>query len=200
DAVLATDGPIAAEVKQMTPMLEQLGLAWSGLGSFLETRNELFEIDTRFGQVGEDGIFTALDAAGVLTHHVEGVDDIRGAMDHPPGVPRAQVRGRLVRELSGHGWRYSCRWGAIWDSEGGRCVDLRDPVAASADWLEGPTGQAVVPGDFPDNPRARPNRPGWHWWRHLGSGRPDPVDLNEAALARRRAGQLDEAERLLRQA
>ena len=33
-------------------------------------KKELFEIDTRFGQLGGGGLFARLDEAGVLTHHI----------------------------------------------------------------------------------------------------------------------------------
>src|SRR5262249_58280601 len=54
-------------------------------------------------------------------------------------------------------------------------------------------------GEFWEEPVPFP-RPGWHWRRRVRSDRPDPLELNEAALECRRAGEFDEAERLLRQA
>ena len=210
EIVLARDGPIAAEVRAMTVTLERTGLTWSGLRPFLEARAELFEIDTRFGQVGEEGIFAALDAAGVLTHHVEGVEGIRQAMDCPPRVPRAQVRGQLVRELTGQGHRYCCAWNGVWDTEGRRCVDLRDPFAATPEWKKWRADGPLLPGEFWEEPvelweePVQLPRPVWQWRRPVRSDRPapldpaDPLDLNEAALMCRRGGQLTEAERLLR--
>jgi hypothetical protein len=69
----------------------------------------------RFGQLGEAGICTRLDSAGVLTHRVAGIDDIEYAMDNPPLVGRACLRGRYVRELSGAGERYACDWHRLCD-------------------------------------------------------------------------------------
>ena len=37
----------------------------------VELKRELLEIDARFGQLGEEGIFAQLDRAGVLDHHLE---------------------------------------------------------------------------------------------------------------------------------
>ena len=58
---------------------------------FLSCRTRLFEIDTRFGQLGLKGIFETLDAAGVLNHRVNGVDNIEHAMIEPPASGRANV-------------------------------------------------------------------------------------------------------------
>src|SRR5262249_22038066 len=184
---------------EMTATLEGMGLGWSGLRPFLETRNELFEIDMRFGQLGEEGIFAALDAAGVLTHHVDGVEDIRQGVEQPPRGPGATVRCPLVRERSGQGHRYCCGWDGVWDGEGRRCVDLRDPFAAAPEWKEWPVDRPLLPGAFWEEPVPFP-RPGWHWRRRVRSDTPDPLELNEAALECRRVGEFDEAERLLRQA
>jgi hypothetical protein len=134
DVILDEHGPVADEVRRLTPYAQAHGLQWNHLETFIQLRQELFEIDTRFGQLGDEGIFTALDGAGVLTHHVAGVAAIAQAMEHPPAVGRAHLRGRRVRELTGNDERYVCDWHGLWDHRGGRRLDLQDPFDASVEW------------------------------------------------------------------
>jgi proteasome accessory factor A len=134
DQVLGARSPVAEEVARLTPYVLDHGLSWNGLGLFLRVRQELFEIDTRFGQLGDGGIFSTLDAAGLLAHQVPGVDNVEHAIGNPPDVPRARVRGETVRQLSGKGDRYTCDWEAVWDSASGRVLDLTDPFSAAAEW------------------------------------------------------------------
>jgi proteasome accessory factor A len=134
DVILDERGPVADEVRRLTPYLSAHRLRWDALRAFIELRQELFEIDTRFGQLGDTGIFTGLERAGVLTHRVNGIDNIEHAVEHPPAAGRARVRGRYVRELSGAGKRYECDWQGIWDHQKHLVLDLSDPFAASAQW------------------------------------------------------------------
>jgi proteasome accessory factor A len=195
EVVLGEASPIAAEVERMTPLIRELGLRWPDLGPFLEIRNELFEIDTRFGQLGEQGIFAALDLAGVLTHHVQGVDDVEDAVEHPPDVARARLRGQLVRELSGNDSRYCCDWEGVWDCVAGKCIDLSDPFVAVREWKDWPgEGEVMPPGRFLASVDER------LLMTRAGTSTPDPIALNQTAFNLRLRGQLDEAERLLRQA
>ncbi|HVO28042.1 MAG TPA: proteasome accessory factor PafA2 family protein [Candidatus Margulisiibacteriota bacterium] len=132
--ILDEHGPVADEVRRLTPYAQTHGLEWSQLPTFIQLRQELFEIDTRFGQLGDKGIFTALDAAGVLAHRVDGVAAIAQAMEYAPAVGRAHLRGRRIRELTGNGERYVCDWHGLWDHHGARRLDLQDPFDASAEW------------------------------------------------------------------
>jgi hypothetical protein len=141
-------GPVADEVAALTPVLRDHGMSWNLFRPFLELRQELFEIDIRFGQLGDAGIFARLDASGTLAHRVAGVDNIQSAVAKPPSVPRAQRRGQLVRELTGKGDRYHCDWEGIWDCEVERMIDLRDPFAATTDWQSWPTEEELL------NPRS----------------------------------------------
>ena len=192
DEVLAPASPIAAEVATMgSSLLRRRGLGWDGLAPFLALRDELFEIDTRFGQLGGDGIFAALDQAGALTHHVDGVGDIERAVDAPPAIGRARLRGALVRELSGHDGRYGCGWDGVWDWQEGKRLDLSNPFVTVAEWKVQPgEGDGVPPRGRRGGPDARRGTPAV----------PDPVTLNQRALEHRRRDELREAERLLRQA
>jgi hypothetical protein len=150
----------------------------------------------RFGQLGARGIFAALDAAGVLTHHVAGVDDVERAIYAPPGVARARLRGRLVRELSGDPDRYRCNWQGVWDCKEGRRIDLSDPFATTAEWQKGSDETAGLPlPSFLAGVEARVAA-----LRARRARRADPVLLNQAALEHRKRDNLPEAERLLREA
>ncbi len=134
EVILDEHGPVADEVYRLNPYLSTHRLRWDDLRSFIELRQDLFEIDTRFGQLGETGLFNCLDSAGVLTHRVSGVDNIEQAMEHPPALGRAGVRGRYVRELSSNGKRYECDWYGIWDHQEHVVLDLSDPFADAAQW------------------------------------------------------------------
>lgn len=177
--VLKSGSPVAAEVKGMTPLMRELALDWADLDRFLRARAELFEIDTRYGQLGDRGIFAALDAAGALTHRVPGVDDVARAVTHPPDVPRARCRGALVRQLAGNDGRYVCDWEAVFDTRDGACIDLSDPFAAAPTWER----ESVDPLDAPE----------------AATGG-DPIAMNQAALEHRKHHRLAEAEQLLRRA
>jgi hypothetical protein len=164
-------------------VLDVHGLRWDDFATFLDVRRRLFEIDTRFGQLGGDGIFSALAASGALGHRVDGVDAVAHAMEHPPDVPRATLRGQLVRELAGNGTRYQCDWAGIVDNREGKRIDLGDPFVVAREWRDWPVA-------------ARGGR---------GAGRAasdmtDPIALNQAALELRRQNALQEAEGLLRRA
>jgi len=143
DQVLDPRGPVAEEVNQLRPFMQDHGLSWNCLRPFLELRQELFEVDIRFGQLGDAGIFTRLDAAGALAHRVAGADNIEHAMTNPPDVPRARRRGELVRQLSGNDDRYTCDWQGIWDAQG-RMIDLSDPFGEAAEWTPCPGGVGSV--------------------------------------------------------
>jgi proteasome accessory factor A len=201
EAILGRASPIADEVKRLTPTARSLGLDWDGLGPFLDIRSELFEADTRFGQLGDQGIFAALDAAGVLTHHVPGVDNIEHAVEHPPEVARARLRGRLVRALSGKNGRYCCDWEGVWDCESGNCVDMTDPFEIAPEWQEWPASDDVMPPwAFLADVGERLGSRGLRRRMRGAMGTPDPLVLNQTALELRKRDCLQEAEHLLRQA
>jgi hypothetical protein len=86
----------------------------------------------------------------------------------------------------------------VWDCESGQCVDLTDPFTPLSDWSDAATD--LVPkwralSELSDRLalRARRRRP-------AEPDIPDPVDLNQTALEHRKRGELEMAERLLRQA
>jgi hypothetical protein len=98
-------------------------------------RLELFEIDTRFGELGPNGIFNTLDRAGVLRHHFTGIDNIPHAVISPPAIGRAKVRGDAIERLHANPNRFACDWSVIVDGESKVALDLRDPWACNEQWV-----------------------------------------------------------------
>lgn len=103
---------------------------------FLALRAELFELDTRFGQLGAKGVFDQLDRAGVLHHHVDGVDNFEHAMESPPLLGRARIRGECVQRLGCKGGvsAFVCDWASVWERERRRVLDLADPWTREEAW------------------------------------------------------------------
>ena len=108
---------------------------------------ELCEIDTRFGQVGDHGIFAALNRTGALAHHVAGVENIEHAMENPPTTGRARLRGDCVRRFAKENRRYACGWSGVYDREQNRLLDLSEPFATEAKWQQLPRGSSGPSSD-----------------------------------------------------
>jgi proteasome accessory factor A len=111
------------------------------LGPFLPLRAELFEIDTRFGELGASGIFTALDQAGVLDHRLPGLRDVEEAVDQPPARGRAHERGEAILRHCGEPRRYSAGWQGIFDHQLDRRFDLSDPFGGNPSWTQRKRGE-----------------------------------------------------------
>jgi len=125
--------PMLKEVAALAPLLQARGLAWEDLGALVRNREKFFEIDTRFGQLGPKGIFETLSTAGVLDHHICGVDDIDRAATEPPATSRARIRGRVIQRLAGSG-NVQCDWQHMVNYGGGQLLDLSDPFAQEESW------------------------------------------------------------------
>jgi len=136
--LLSSHSPLAAERERLTPLLRERGLSWDALPEFLALRFELFEIDTRYGILGEGGIFPALDRSGVLDHHLPGVDDIPHAIENPPALGRASIRGQAIHRLAGANGRYAAEWDGIWDLHEGKELNLSHPFCSSEKWEKTP--------------------------------------------------------------
>jgi hypothetical protein len=104
------------------------------LRSFLRLRAELFELDTKFGELGPRGIFSALDEAGVLDHRLQRLGDVEQAIDQPPAGGRAHARGQAVLRHCGERGRYTASWQEILDHQLGRTLDLSDPFGRNPPW------------------------------------------------------------------
>jgi proteasome accessory factor A len=122
--------------ERLSRYLVRRGLAWSGLEPVKALRWELFETDLRFAELGDDGVFARLDREGLLEHATGGLGDIEVAVAEPPPGGRAHLRGMQIRELARKGGQLSCTWDAIFDHEGLRCFDMRDPWGENAAWNE----------------------------------------------------------------
>ncbi len=135
-SLLAPESPVPQQVARIEKDLAAEKLSWDDLDHFLNLRDELYQIDTRFGQIGPRGIFTELDRRGVLDHKVAAIDQVEVAMDEPPALGRARLRGEAIRRLSGQG-QAVCGWMSVTGPDG-RKLDLSDPFAAVEVW-SGPT-------------------------------------------------------------
>ena len=134
DSLPARKSRISDHVKRLAPAIKARGLSVADLTRFLTLRQELFEIDTRFGQLGDRGIFTSLDRAGVLNHQVPGVGDIDAAAASAPATSRARLRGEWIRRLAASQGQYLCDWQGIRDHEQKRVLDLSDPFETEERW------------------------------------------------------------------
>jgi hypothetical protein len=106
------------------------------LSAVLSLRQELFALDTRFGQLGPRSVFAALDKAGVLEHIVPGVENIEDAVLNPPAIGRARLRGECVRRFHRQRDRFNCDWMAVWDCQQDKYLDLSDPFATEEHWRQ----------------------------------------------------------------
>jgi hypothetical protein len=61
-----TPSPIPDTIAQLTPYVESHSLSWDLLRPVVNLRRELFELDFRFGQIGESGLFEQLERSGPL--------------------------------------------------------------------------------------------------------------------------------------
>jgi hypothetical protein len=136
DFHIGPHNPMLEDVAAMTPWLRERGLRWGDLGAYTKLLAEMCEIDTRFGQLGDKGIFQSLDRAGLLTHHMPGVDNIEHAIHNPPAIGRARIRGEAVRRLAGQNGRAQCDWQFVWDKHLSRVLDLSDPFATEERWRD----------------------------------------------------------------
>jgi hypothetical protein len=134
EALRQTRSPVPETVERLTGFLEEHGLSWHGFRPFLDLKKELCEIDTRFSQLGDRGIFQALDRAAVLEHDGPGVGNLDGALETPPASGRARLRGEAIRTLARRRQTSAADWHGVWDRRRKRMLDLRDPFAGRAEW------------------------------------------------------------------
>ena len=130
-------GPIGHLRATLTTRLRDAGLEWDQLDAFLALRQELFEIDTRFGQLGSEGVFDRLDRTGALSHQVDGIDRFDDAVRTPPNTGRAGLRGNLARRPGDH-TRYVASWDHVLDTKERRVLDLTDPFTTREVWRAAP--------------------------------------------------------------
>jgi len=178
-------------------------------------RAELCELDTRFGQIHPPGLFDVLDAAGVLDHHVDGIDNVDAAVTTPPDGGRASVRGKVVTRNAAERHVWICSWDRIEDKFVGMKLDLSDPFVEEERWrnpLGVPESAPALVGNIFRAART-PSSSATLSLRSLverlcDSGSLDvrrrvagtAIDLNNLAVDFRKMGRLEEAEWLMRAA
>jgi proteasome accessory factor A len=123
---------------KLSPGLVSKGASREEGRSFLALRAELFEIDTRFGELGSGGVFSAMNRAGVLDHSLPDLGSIDDAVESPPARGRAHERGEAIRSLCKSPARYAADWQSIIDRQEGRILDLSDPFGRGATWIPSP--------------------------------------------------------------
>jgi hypothetical protein len=131
--LLQPSDSLEAETIRLIPSLARRGLAWDQLPALVRARNEVFELDAKFAALGERGIFNTLDRAGALPHRIRELD-VADAVNNPPADTRARIRGRVVQQLSEQGIRYGAEWTGIYDKDGRRELDLRNPFESEERW------------------------------------------------------------------
>ncbi len=127
------------EVVNPWPLFQQRDPKWERLSEILALRSELFEIDTRFAEIGADGLFGQLDAADVLDHRIPEVSDpqVRRAIEQAPQDTRACVRGRTIERLSRRRPKkadFQADWHRITRSDDRVVLDMGDPWNLSPCW------------------------------------------------------------------
>jgi hypothetical protein len=136
DSLLGPHSPVRDEVERLELYLRANNLRWGGLSKFIQLRRQLFEIDTRFAQLGTEGIFNGLSQKGVLAHEMEGIGNIPEARAQPPAAGRARVRGEVIRRLDPYRSNYECDWQGVWDRETKCLLDLSDPFTSKERWRQ----------------------------------------------------------------
>lgn len=132
---LGSEGSLPNEVRALMPYFESRQLRWRQLDTFLKLRQQLLEIDLRFGQIGERTLFNDLEHTSFRGHRMPGVDRVAEAMNEPPIEGRARVRGQVIRLSSQQGTRVACTWNRIYDlDDSSRNIDLSDPFMEQEVW------------------------------------------------------------------
>lgn len=146
ELILGRRSPLAAVRKAVTLLLGERGLHWDGLADFLRVRLEFFALDTRFGLLGEGGLFAALEAGGAaLDHRFPGVDNIAHALENPPASGRAAIRGGVIRRVAGQNGRFAAEWEGVWDLQADVELNLTDPFCTEENWGRGKKARVEEP-------------------------------------------------------
>ena len=134
-AFLKLGAGLMPEAKSLNATTKKTGVTVDeGLARFLTLRAELCEMDTRFGQLGGSGIFSAVDDGGGLHHRMAHPTEIEVAKHVGPTVGRARVRSIRIRELASRPTDYSCSWQGVVDKKKRLVLDLSHPFEATPQW------------------------------------------------------------------
>lgn len=95
--------------------------------------NELYELDARFGEVGERGLARRLQREGLLEPSIFGADEVEQArLQAPEG--RAARRGEWIHMLHTEPERYRCAWDSIIDVRDERRLSLMLDARQQKGW------------------------------------------------------------------
>lgn len=106
------------------------------LVEFLEVRNALFELDTRWTEIGEESLFNKICRAAGISESIPGLDPesvAADAINTAPTTTRAHIRGSLITDLGARdeGRRsFRCNWDTITDHNDQRVLSMSDPFEA----------------------------------------------------------------------
>jgi proteasome accessory factor A len=114
------------DAARITGTLENHGLSGSDLPRFVALRNELFELDIRFGEIGPDSLFAALEREGIIAAGSVDPEAIARAASEPPAT-RAKLRAAWIRHLHPKRDAYRCDWTGIYSPAIDGHLNLRDP-------------------------------------------------------------------------
>lgn len=107
------------------------------LVSFENLRVQLLELDQRYGELGERGIFESLDRDGLVDQQVCDPLLLRNARTNAPRHTRARARSLAVRQLSGtERSPIFCDWHTVVDQQGNRAIDLGNPFQTEIRWRD----------------------------------------------------------------
>ncbi len=138
EITFGTARPVLEEIFNLKPFMKQNGLEWDGLQRFLLLRDELFEADFRFSQIGKTSIFASLDRLGLLDHRLLDAESVEEAVRQPPKRGRAHLRGKVISRLAGGSAAQRCDWTGISDPASKQTLDLSDPFAKEENWIAAP--------------------------------------------------------------
>lgn len=186
--LLAPSDVLQGWMRAASSLVHAKGLTWDGVGAFIRLRQELFECDVRFSQLGGEGIFASLDRAGVLTHHMPGVDNIEHAMENPPTIGRAKLRGEVIKRVLPNRAAFAGSWQSIVSHADHTALDLSNPFETEERWnrveKQADRRPPARPLEFPSGPE-----------RSDGDG--NPLERRSAALDCFLRGDCQTAQRIL---
>ncbi len=153
---MVDDPRVIENVIERWPLFEGGSKKWERLEDVLNLRAQLHEIDTRFSEIGPDGLFNQLDAAGAMDHTIPQVAEqrVRDAMAEPPRDTRALCRSELIERLATRKrpHRYQANWHYIrYDGRRGE-LQMPDPLDRKIRWRLAPRPAKRARGEALDFP------------------------------------------------
>ncbi len=110
--------------------------SWNDVATYSDIYFRLAVLDVRYHAL-LDGMFEALDQAGVLSHRRIDEREVEPGSEPEPfipeAVPREVVRARVIKTNSGQS-TYWCDWKVVVDRRNHRLLLLEDPLSGEASW------------------------------------------------------------------